>query len=980
MARTMMAAPTGGFCALLGSIGLAALVTMAPRADGIPADGGYECDVLPAAAGWGEAGDSFLGDHVTVADGVLTYDGNRSRGLHSNGMALAAIPLTGDSATVEFRVRVRRAGGDPDHSYQYFLSAHFRTASLNVAAGLGHTYPRGQGRSDDVLFKAYMPRTHEDTAVPTTTGRWETNEWITIRTICRPATGGRFHLACWLSGPAGAVKGFETTRDPDPRGPVFALRVNYGARDAEFDLDYIRWSNRVVPWGTPLGSAAAGAPPPPAVGRRGAAVAIASIRPERGPSGGGQMLTIRGSGFQGGLAVKFDTAAAAQVSVRDAATITCITPAPQGRWSGLADVTVLNPDGGVATAARSYTFERGRPVSPKALGWLIGCEYDHYNLPVAIQKLEEMPFHGALIRLGYSQQLFNGTVSASIVHRDLEMLERTRFRRFRHNWLHTNMRGWKEIGPSLGFFEDWSGIVHGFGLHAGAARQSGCEGLWLDVEDYAQGAGADLSFATRNDRTKSLEQCRKQVRLRGRQLMLAALEAYPDIRIMTAFGLGAATDPTLDLLPAFIDGMLEAVASDPAYERAQVIDGYEAGYYITTPADYQMAYDRMRRPGGVAYQRTSRDSAWAEYGRGAFGVYCDRPLADFRTMLASAMGRTDEYVWVYTGGSFFRGSGFPSLRRETEDRRLGHYVEILAELTGMPHAPMPGRTMTIGYWRMEEARGLAVHDASGLGYDGALSSDQVWSHEAPWLPGVAENLSALDLRGRCQHLNVGTMGVTTDAEDGFPRHSRSNHLGNLYFTDHTVEFSFLWDGRPSPHAQYLYGAAGGRRYLKSSDSFSYGCWIPAGTWKLVHWQRGDHGGRHGGVAIDLGAAERAGLCQLGRWTSIAILVDSIHCARWRLFLNGIDVTNRPWAGPYEGHATVEGFQQPPGQRWPAWWPADLVIGARNVTERGVVAHFDGMLDEVRLSAGLLAPQKLLSWRDQPARSQPGSGNGHADSR
>ena len=37
---------------------------------------------------------------------------------------------------------------------------------------------------------------------------------------------------------------------------------------------------------------------------------------------------------------------------------------------------------------------------------------------------------------------------------------------------------------------------------------------------------------------------------------------------------------------------------------------------------------------------------------------------------------------------------------------------------------------------------------------------------------------------------------------------KTSHLGNLYFTDHTLEFSFWWDGAPSADAQYLYGSNG----------------------------------------------------------------------------------------------------------------------------------------------------------------------------
>ena len=942
-------------------VGLVLLFATAQRAHAVPADGGYECDFLPADAGWEEAGDSFLGDHVTVADGLMTYDGSRSTGLFSNAMGLVEIPFTGDTGTVDVRVRARKVGGNAEGSYQYFLVADIRTDRFNIATSLGHTDSEGEKQQHDVFFKSYLPRTYERVPVPTTTGRWDSNEWITIRTICRPSEGQKFHVECWVSGPTGATKGFETTLDPDLRGPRFELRVPYECRDGAFDLDYIRWSNKAVPWGTPMEAAAAqsSASSLPRA-RRGAPVAISVLRPNEGTNLGGQKVTIAGDGFQSGAKVTFDSALADDVQVVSPTVVSCVTPSPKGGWSGPADVTVANPDGGTATGRGLYRFERSSTVRPKALGWFIGNEYDHYNLPVAVQKLEEMPFHGAIIRLHYAFQIFNGTVTREMADRDAAMLKRVRFHRFKHNFLYTCLEGFKETGPSLGFFEDWTGVAAGFGIHARVARETGCEGMWVDVEDYATGAGTDLAYGTRNDRSKTFDECRAQVRLRGRELMLAALQEFPNIKIMTAFGLGTGTDPQFNLIPAFLDGMLEAIASNEAYAQAQLIDGYEMGYYITTPREYQMAYDRMRRPGGVAYRRSEQDETWARHGRAAFGVYCGRPLVEFMTMFSATMNRTDEYVWVYTNGTFFRGSSAPSLSREDDRQHLWHYVSYLAEATGLPHAPIPGRTTAIGQWRMEEGEGTTAADSSGLAYIGTLSNEGAWTKDTPTLPKLAQNSWALDLRGANDYVNVGKMGIEYHPRENYPLHSKSNHLGNLYFVDHTLEFSFWWDGKVSPEAQYLYGANGGKGRANAAQTLGYGGWIPAGTREFVHWQRGNHGGEYGGVEIDLAAAEKAGVCRLGRWMNVAVLVNGIDCAKWRLFLNGREVTEQPWAGVREDRRTVGGFQQPPGKRWHTWWQADLVLGARNADPTGVIQHFNGMLDEFRLTAGQVPTSELLS--------------------
>lgn len=67
-----------------------------------------------------------------------------------------------------------------------------------------------------------------------------------------------------------------------------------------------------------------------------------SVAPVSGPAAGGTLLTVRGSGFLDGASVLVGGVVSAEVQVQDAATLSARTPPGE---PGLADVTVVNPDG-----------------------------------------------------------------------------------------------------------------------------------------------------------------------------------------------------------------------------------------------------------------------------------------------------------------------------------------------------------------------------------------------------------------------------------------------------------------------------------------------------------------------------------------------------------------------------------------------------------------------------------------------------------
>ncbi len=87
---------------------------------------------------------------------------------------------------------------------------------------------------------------------------------------------------------------------------------------------------------------------------------IAIVSPANGPTSGGTLVTISGSDFREGAAVRIGGTAATVVEQADS-WITVSTPP---RSAGAAAVTVTNPDGGTVTLASAFTYvEPSQPVS-----------------------------------------------------------------------------------------------------------------------------------------------------------------------------------------------------------------------------------------------------------------------------------------------------------------------------------------------------------------------------------------------------------------------------------------------------------------------------------------------------------------------------------------------------------------------------------------------------------------------------------------
>lgn len=101
---------------------------------------------------------------------------------------------------------------------------------------------------------------------------------------------------------------------------------------------------------------------------------IGAVSPLSGPTTGGTLVTITGSGFVSGASVVFGNAYSPLVTVASPTQIVATTPA----GSGVASVTVINPDGTAATTSYQFSFSSGttssgtNPVSITGLSQVAG--------------------------------------------------------------------------------------------------------------------------------------------------------------------------------------------------------------------------------------------------------------------------------------------------------------------------------------------------------------------------------------------------------------------------------------------------------------------------------------------------------------------------------------------------------------------------------------------------------------------------------
>ncbi len=215
----------------------------------------------------------------------------------------------------------------------------------------------------------------------------------------------------------------------------------------------------------------------------------------------------------------------------------------------------------------------------------------------------------------------------------------------------------------------WAALADKAGHCAWLMKQSGSKGLAIDFESY----GAH-QFKLDAAKGRAFAETAALARRRGGQFVRGIAREFPDAVLLALWlnsinlkaGASAEPDTILassgyGLLPAFIDGMLDA--APPAMV---LVDGCENGYYMDSAEEYLRAAHAMRSWNGDAIRLVSQANRpkYRQQVQAGFGFYLDMFLNDatnryyrgpldgsrldrLERNLGFARDAADEYVWVY---------------------------------------------------------------------------------------------------------------------------------------------------------------------------------------------------------------------------------------------------------------------------------------------------------------------------------------------
>lgn len=217
--------------------------------------------------------------------------------------------------------------------------------------------------------------------------------------------------------------------------------------------------------------------------------------------------------------------------------------------------------------------------------------------------------------------------------------------------------------------EFWDIVCEKFGIFAWVAKQGGCVGIRLDLEDY----GNQQIWKYRPSRDRSWDEAWEKARLRGRQWMNAMSKEYPDITVFLFFSLDlmlGEADGSPDmyqrlssngsgLLAAFFNGIYDVLPP-----KAKIIDGMESSGYAACELNSYYGIRALRNerfpqflcPENREKFRNQAGLACAAYMTPYYNGQWDKilkeenltPVKFFRRNFAWAVQYSDEYVWTWS--------------------------------------------------------------------------------------------------------------------------------------------------------------------------------------------------------------------------------------------------------------------------------------------------------------------------------------------
>ena len=294
---------------------------------------------------------------------------------------------------------------------------------------------------------------------------------------------------------------------------------------------------------------------------------------------------------------------------------------------------------------------------------------------------------------GFPNLAFNNEVwtETSLKFTDLETIKSkwtTLTDNFVLVWAHS-----RNVNPD--FFNDnlWAQIIKNTEILGKAVKTAGCKGIMFDAEFYSAGETYSPWWYSKSNTKgsppytdKTFEIVKAKARQRGKEYVKALQVHMPSITILTTFLYGYCwdycygdiqkqPDSEYALLPAFADGMLEALNAE-----SLLIDGNETSYYINSSREHvensDASYNHVRLEATPKVCDPALLSKWHKQGQIAMAPYLElcynrynpqswsTPEYQSKWMMHNVYNgllTTDQYVWLYIENTnFWTGKGAPA--------------------------------------------------------------------------------------------------------------------------------------------------------------------------------------------------------------------------------------------------------------------------------------------------------------------------------
>lgn len=295
---------------------------------------------------------------------------------------------------------------------------------------------------------------------------------------------------------------------------------------------------------------------------------------------------------------------------------------------------------------QTYPFVQAKKVIE--FGW--DCPTARW-VKANVQSMEQKPFDGVVMwpgsKLITAWQPTDWRNDPAYI--DHTSLSTTSFTRFRGNCF---LLVWTSDDWALDYWDDalWAKINANQGALAKAAKDYGFAGILFDVEYYSR--TSPWGF-TDMGRGHTLAQTQTKLRQRGREMMAAWKNSYPDIAILSTYWLNY-IPANWELLPHFVNGLLDSIGPG-----VRMIEGNEESYYWTNTQSFfdRYAGTKVNKESRRAALDPAHELTWDRQVQCGQSAYWDQYMTSnpsdalkkrWEAHFYASLCATDEWVWLWT--------------------------------------------------------------------------------------------------------------------------------------------------------------------------------------------------------------------------------------------------------------------------------------------------------------------------------------------